>query len=156
VAPDVDDLTDFAPHWHFGRESYPVAGKVRTAAKQHRCVCADDSFGWQVEHTRVNGNATGYFYFRDGNARERAEECADRVQTYPGYTGHEINPIVNPRYRPECLCDINPGDRYFEFLEDTPEYQSGERFCARCARATFANNPTTKRRGNPPDGDDHR
>lgn len=40
-------------------------------------------------------------------------------------------------YSPECLKtsgDINPGDRYVEYLGETPAYQSGSRHCLHCAK----------------------
>jgi hypothetical protein len=44
---------------------------------------------------------------------------------------------TNPDYRPDCLHEIAPGDTYFEYTGETPAYQSGVRYCVRCAVAVW-------------------
>ena len=42
---------------------------------------------------------------------------------------------------PACLGVIVPGDRYVEYLGETPAYQSGVRYCRPCGVAAWCTDP---------------
>lgn len=115
-------------------------GIVRTARKIHRCVCADRLLPWGYS---VRGEYDGGWSELSCRTLLDAERAADRMRNSPAKRSGEHYALViiiereNPDYRPDCLGDINPGDRYYEYLGDSMAFQSGHRYCSRCAVAVW-------------------
>lgn len=116
------------------------AGKVRTARKQWHCRCAEPIGDYRVVLTSSHGEATRFVA-----TLAEAEELAAMKPGTPSHrdaatgraTGYYIAATIharaNPNYQPACRRVIHPGQRYFEYLGETPSYQSGTRYCATCA-----------------------
>jgi hypothetical protein len=52
-----------------------------------------------------------------------------------------ITTVPNPNYRADCLVDIAPGDPYYEYLGESAAWESGIRYCSRCALAVWTLTP---------------
>lgn len=103
-------------------------GCVRTARKPWRCVCADPVRRYEV---RYDHEPAGSWTSSIHRTRQDAERALGEVT---GRFGNgRIDEVANPNYRPDCLGDIAPGDRYFEDISDSEPYQHGPAYCARCA-----------------------
>lgn len=124
-----------------------ACGRVRTARKPWRCVCAEPIRRWQIRtvgHT-ADGREVGSTTWTttEEEARARGESnlghvAAWNVNVEPAQPSayidsYEVEPVPNPNYRPDCLGDIAVGDRYFEYLGESVAWESGFRYCARCA-----------------------
>jgi len=116
------------------------AGVARTARKSHRCVCSVPIHRWSVRRTCEHGWAE-HSYSTEAEAQSKAsrwrgERC--HGQDVPTTEDITIEAVRNPAYRPDCLGDIAPGDRYWEYMGNASAYQSGDPYCAVCAVAVWA------------------
>lgn len=104
----------------------------RTARKQWRCVAADEVKRYEIHAQR--GEICSTRQAPDLlTAHERMHEMQER---YPAATV-TIRPVRNPDYREDCLGDIMPGNRYAEYMGEAAAYQSGTRYCSRCATTVW-------------------
>lgn len=109
---------------------------VRTARKPWRCVGARQVSWWGVRRTCEHG----WTESRYGTADE-AQAALERLRGAPCHGGmvpevDDLQTIAypNPEYRPDCLVDIAPGDTYVEYRGEVAAFwESGTRFCVRCA-----------------------
>jgi hypothetical protein len=115
-------------------------GVVRTARRRWRCTCHAKVRQWQVVRHCEHGRSS-----RSVRDEQEAAEIADGWAGQPCHGGKppaqervEIVAVPNPNHRPDCLGHIEPGERYYEYLGETSPYQSGSRYCARCAVAVWA------------------
>lgn len=114
----------------------------RTARKAYRCAGADEVLGWGVrtrhEACPADREWSGWSSMPNREAAEARASVlvGSRAGGMPGheyhYTAAEAVPTMNPQYRPDCLGDIKPGDRYVEDRMDAMPWESGQRYCQRC------------------------
>lgn len=110
-------------------------GFIRTARKPWRCTCANPIRCWQVEAKCGTGTS-----WRTCNTEADAQAAAAEAATRPCHGGRfcegrtfEIKAIPNPNYREDCDGDIPVGTLHYEYMGDALAYQSGSRYCLRCA-----------------------
>lgn len=115
----------------------------RTARKPWRCLCADEIRGYRA-HGEFPGGSTTV----PAATAALAEQQAARMRREPAlrdgtrYTTVTVIPRPNPDYRPDCTKDIQPGDRYIEYVGEAEPYASGSRYCWKCGIAVWATAPT--------------
>lgn len=128
-------------------------GQVRTARKQWRCRCADPVRYWQVVGHYTNKYGSESWSSRSANTEAEAQAMAeaqvgkvaawDMTQDPAVPSAHyervEVVPYLNPNHRPDCLGDINVGDKHFEYRgESGAPWERGYRYCAVCAVAVWS------------------
>lgn len=111
----------------------------RTARKHYRCVCADEVLRWRVIGYYDGGKSYSSRAFATedearNDPRYQVGAPASRLSVYERI---EVGPVVNPDYRTDCLIEINPGDRYVEYVGEAMFYESGSRYCQRCGEAVW-------------------
>lgn len=120
--------------------TFEVPGAIRTARKPWRCVAEKEFRRWHVRRTCEHGWSevsaqTG------GEARAKAD-ALEGTRCHglhvPVVEQIEVYPLPNPEFRPDCLGEIAVGDRYFEYMGESCAWESGTRYCARCAVAVWA------------------
>jgi hypothetical protein len=70
------------------------------------------------------------------------------VARNPGATVTTV-PMLNRRYRADCLKVIPAGTAYLEYLAESASYESGERYCQRCGLAVWIERPGARLPGAP-------
>jgi hypothetical protein len=109
---------------------------VRTARQEWPCACADEVTGYEVRVTRPAGTSTQY-----APTPERAEIRSSQLAARnPGATVTTV-PMMNRRYRADCLKVIPAGTAYLEYLAESASYETGERYCQRCGLAVWIEGP---------------
>lgn len=112
-------------------------GLVRTARRRWRCICADPIRLYEVRGSFDGGRSSATAYYRTRADAEAGVQLMRQrppdLRTMKPYLTVEIIEHPNPDYSPDCLGDIPVGARYFEYFGETSAYQSGSRYCARCA-----------------------
>lgn len=124
---------------------------VRTARKPWRCIGADEFRSFDAvrvcDHGDWKATSSSRHLTREAAETALAEARARAGAGRPCHGEHvaldaafyvAANP--NPEYRPDCLVDIAVGDTYVEYVGETPAFwQSGDRYCARCAQTWVVN-----------------
>jgi hypothetical protein len=70
-----------------------------------------------------------------------AGQVAAQMRASDSYRLVEVRPRLNRNYpsrSPGCRGDIQPGQRYVEYLGDAAAYESGHRYCLPCGTAVWA------------------
>ena len=112
---------------------------VRTARKQHRCACAKRVLRYEATLHCQHGHATTVWRSiaaaRAWLADPSGGPCHGLER--PTNPRTELREVVNPEFRADCARYIAPGERYVEYVGEAAPYQSGTRYCARCAEAVW-------------------
>jgi hypothetical protein len=117
------------------RPEFRDVAVARTAHKPHRCVCADEFRGFEVNSEFPHVTDGVRSVSSTWPDLESAEKHAVWAREQRPEATVSIVPKPNPNYRPDCLGDIPARSLYISYVGEAAFAKSGRAYCRSCGPA---------------------